>query len=110
VGAFMGVRVGFFPIHFAQKTTNLSCSNFSFPPTIRQETETGKDSWSHVPYILLLPRVLGFFRVLFFWHLINADIVGFEEMIKSCSCCQPHGSNVNLFIMKTAFTLLNKDC
>jgi len=49
------------------------------------------------------------FRVLFFWHLINADIIGFEEMIKSCSRCQPHGSNVNL-CLKTAFTLLNKDC
>jgi hypothetical protein len=91
LGVFLGVRDGFFPIHFAQKRTNLSCSNFSFPPTIRQETETGKDLWSHGPYILLLPRVLGFFRVLFLWHLMNADIIGFEEMIKSCSRCQHMG-------------------
>jgi hypothetical protein len=106
LGVFFGGASWIFPHTFCRKEKKLSCSKFSFPPTISQETKTGKRFME--PWTLCFVVAKGF-RVLFFWHLINGDIIGFEEMIKSCSCCQPHGSNVNLFL-KTAFTLLNKDC
>ncbi len=57
---FLGVRVGFFPIHFAEKRKNFLVQNFLFLQQLVKKLKRAKDLWSHGPYVLLLPRVFGF--------------------------------------------------